>query len=227
MISGFPDGFNSNYLFFKRSPARDLPPRRHDDRRGGRNMTDGIERSGSSESESIRQREAERRERARGRIGHEAELEGLAAASGVRDRGALDALHAVGVRPESLGALGLAPLIEVAWADGAVAPRERDEILAAARADGLCPDACTLLDEWLEAPPDPRLLSAWESYVAVAPAGQREELRDRLRARGLDVARADGGILGIGRISNHESLVLARVERAFYKLRTTASAAPA
>jgi len=195
-----------------------------------RAMIKGVERSTSSETDFIRRQEAERLERARGRRNQEPELEGLAAAAGVGDPAALERLHAVGVRAESVGALALAPLVEVAWADGAVAARERDEIRAAARAEGLSPAASVLLEVWLEAPPDPRLLSAWESYLtasaAATPAERRHELCDRLHARALGVARAAGGVLGVGRVSNRESLVLARVERVFYKLRMAASAAP-
>lgn len=189
-------------------------------------MDHGTERSRSGESEFIRRQEAARLERARGRRAHEAERHALAAASGVREAEALERLLAVGVRPESVDALALAPLVAVAWADGAIAARERDEIRAAARAEDLSPAASVLLDVWLEAPPDPRLLGAWESYLAAksagAPAEGHHALRDRLRARALGVARAAGGILGVGRVSNGESQVLARIERAFYQLREPA-----
>jgi len=191
-------------------------------------MTKDIQRSRSSEIDFICRQEAARRERNQARDRPEAELAALAAASGVHERKALEQLHAVGARAESVAALALAALVEVAWADGAVAAREHDEIRAAARAEGLSPAASTLLDVWLEAPPDPRLLAAWESYLAASSQiERREELRDRLRARALDVARAHGGIFGIGRVSSRESLVLARVERAFYRLQPTVGAAPA
>ena len=160
----------------------------------------------------------------------EAEIGALAAASPLKDAAALAQLHAVGVRAESAGALALAPLVAVAWADGAIAVREREAIREAALAEGLSPAARALLEVWLEAPPDPRLLAAWESdlaaSVAGAPAERHHELRERLRARALAVARAAGGFLGIGRVSNGESLVLARIERAFYQLRTAGTAPP-
>jgi len=99
-------------------------------------VTRDIHRSRRFEIDFIRRQKAARRERIGGRDSHEAELEALAAASGVRDRAALEQLHAVGVRADSVAALALAPLIEAAWADGAVAGRERDETRAAAHAEG-------------------------------------------------------------------------------------------
>ena len=161
---------------------------------------------------------------------HEAGIGAPDAASAQKDASALEQLRAIGVCAESMDALALAPLVAVAWADGAIAVREREAIREAARAEGLSPAARALLEVWLEAPPDPRLLSVWESHLAAsvagAPAERRHELRERLRSRALGVARAAGGFLGIGRVSNGESLVLARIERAFYQLRTAGTAPP-
>ena len=65
---------------------------------------------------------------------------------------------------EKIAALTLAPLVEVAWADGVVTPGERDAVLKAAKALGLGQrsEFCrsTLL-RWLHQPPPTEALEAW------------------------------------------------------------------
>ena len=61
----------------------------------------------------------------------------LAAASHITDDALLDQLVALGINPNTLTALSLVQLVEVAWADGKVEDAEKQAILAAARAAGL------------------------------------------------------------------------------------------
>jgi hypothetical protein len=148
--------------------------------------------------------------------------EALARASGVTRPEVLDRLLALGIHAETITALSLVPLIEVAWADGTLDARERRATLDRARESGILPGstAHALLEAWLERRPDPRLLDAWTQLVR----GIRDELGPaeaaRLQAGLLEQARAvaaaSGGVLGLGRkVSGAEAAMLARLEAAF------------
>jgi len=167
-------------------------------------------------------READLVEQLRLRLREVAAREELSAASGITDEPILDRLAGLGVRAETLAALTLYPLIQVAWADGVMEDREREAILASAAASGLRRDGASfaLLRIWTEDRPPPEMTKAFEDLVA----GLRQELRPeelaRLRRKLLDwaraVAEAAGDLLGNGsRISPEEEAALAALESAF------------
>jgi hypothetical protein len=146
----------------------------------------------------------------------------LAKASGISEPAVLDALLALGIRAETVAALSVVPLVEVAWADGSLDAKERGAVLEGARRSGIAPGSTAygLLEPWLERRPDPKLLSAWTQLV--------RDLRDRLDApeaarlksslldQAHAVATASGGILGLGaKVSDAEAAMLARLESAF------------
>jgi len=152
----------------------------------------------------------------------QATREALAKASGITKPEILDKLVALGIKPETIAALSLVPLVEVAWADGSLDPKERRATLERAREAGLAPGstAHALLEAWLERRPDPRLLDTWTQMVR----GLREQLgadeSARLRTALLEQARAvagaSGGVLGLGaKVSGAEAAMLQRLEAAF------------
>ena len=67
------------------------------------------------------------------------------------DESLLAELQEGGVTPDNLALLHLAPLVEVAWAEGEVAPRERELILAMAERRGVGPGdpVYAQLTDWL------------------------------------------------------------------------------
>lgn len=70
---------------------------------------------------------------------------------------------------ERLAALALAPLVEVAWADGAVTEAERQGVLEAAKAIGVEQHgefARTTLRRWLHERPPTEALEAWRALLA-------------------------------------------------------------
>jgi hypothetical protein len=148
--------------------------------------------------------------------------EALAKAAGVSKREILDRLLAAGLRPETIAALGLVPLVEVAWADGKLDARERSAVLERARTLGLVPGttAHDLLEAWLNRRPDPGLLDAWTQMIRgirdeLGPA-EADRLKDGLLEQARAVASASGGVLGLGsRVSGAEAAMLARLEAAF------------
>lgn len=146
----------------------------------------------------------------------------LSRASGIQDVQVLDRLIELGVRPESVAALALVPIVEVAWADGSLDQKERQAVLDAAEAKGIRRGEIEhqLLESWLDRPPKPELIEAWEHYIAgLVPqlaAEQRQVLQRELLDRARAVAESSGGFLGIGqRVSPAEKAVLERLEQAF------------
>lgn len=148
--------------------------------------------------------------------------EALATASGITDAAVLEQLVAMDVSSETLAALSLVPLVEVAWADGKLDAKERSAILAAAEQSGLSKGSASyrLLEEWLGEQPSPQLLVAWKGYVAALSgtldAQARQALKQDLLGRARAVAEAAGGFLGFGkRVSRAEQAVLTELEQAF------------
>ena len=100
---------------------------------------------------------------------------------------------------EKLAALALAPLVEVAWADGVVTPAERDSVLEASKALGLGQrsEFCrsTLL-RWLHESPPTEALDRWRRLLRpmLAESGSRPALkaRKRLLDEAIKIAKNDG-----------------------------------
>jgi hypothetical protein len=134
----------------------------------------------------------------------------------------LEQLAAVDLSSETLAALSLVPLVEVAWADGRLDAKERSALLAAAERAGLSKDSASyqLLEEWFRERPSPKLLAAWKAYVAALSQTlnirAQDALKQDLLGRARLVAEAAGGFLGLGkRISSAEQAVLTELEQAF------------
>jgi hypothetical protein len=148
--------------------------------------------------------------------------EGISRVSGITQDEVLEKLVALKLNAETLAAFTLFPLIDVAWADGAVDGKEKKAVLDAAAQSGVKAgsDAQTMLEGWLLQPPPPAIRDAWVNYVqtlsATLPAGDRELLKRELLGRARAVAEAAGGILGIGaKISKTEADCLKKLEAAF------------
>jgi hypothetical protein len=151
-----------------------------------------------------------------------AEKEALAAALGVTDDTTIEHLMLLGLRSETLAALSLVPLVEVAWAEGHVDAKERQALMAAAEQEGLSKGGASyqLLEEWLRERPSPQLLQAWKAYIATLSQTMsdqdKEALKRDLLGRARAVAEAAGGFLGLGRrVSSAEQAVLTELEQAF------------
>jgi len=149
--------------------------------------------------------------------------ESLAAASGISDdEDLLDRLAALGIRAQTLAALTLIPLVEVAWADGKMEARERDAILKGAESSGIAPGSPSygLLEIWTQDRPAQDLMDSWKAYigalVAELSADQKWHLEERIVGRARAVAEAAGGFLGLGsKVSADEERVLKELEEAF------------
>jgi len=144
----------------------------------------------------------------------------LSLASGITDRAVLRLLADLEVSSSVVAALALVPLVEVAWADGELAPEERASVLRASEEQGIRPGtrAHGLLASWLEHRPSQELFAAWEAYIEAVLEPLAEEECDRLCrdlvGRAREVARAAGHGGGPGSISTEEERALERVEAA-------------
>ena len=147
--------------------------------------------------------------------------EELARESGISDEAVLDRLVKLGLSPETLAALSLVPLIEVAWANGKLDEKEREAVLSGAAASGVKDGSAAhhLLEGWLLQKPSPALRETWDGYiralVSSLPVTAREALKHDLLDRARAVAEAAGGVLGLGSISKEEAAALERLERIF------------
>jgi hypothetical protein len=141
--------------------------------------------------------------------------------SGIKNEALLDELVGLGLDAGGLAALSLVPLLKVAWADGKVQPREREALLEAAGKAGVAPKspAHDLLVGWLDREPEGRLFQAWKDYVRALRGAVSDDsvlaLRTEVLARAKAVARAAGGILGVGSTLGSEQDVLDELEAAF------------
>lgn len=147
---------------------------------------------------------------------------GITEITGITNDAVLDKLIALKLDRETISALSLFPLIDVAWADGAVDDKERAAVLSAANASGILKgsSAHTLLEGWLKLKPAAALHSAWANYVkAMCEALKPDDkvlLKNELLGKARAVAEASGGILGMGaKISKSEADVLKKLEDAF------------
>jgi hypothetical protein len=145
----------------------------------------------------------------------------LAHVSGILDDKVLTNLVKAGVRAETLAAVTLIPLVEVAWADGSVSDDEREAVLKAASENGVQEGSASqqLLNHWLKDRPDVRIIAAWKEYVGALakamPADSMHALRERLIGRMRSVAEATWGFMGLGRkISKVEQAAIEEFERA-------------
>lgn len=179
------------------------------------------ERRQALEEAFFRKQDEALRTRIRREREHASAREALAAHTPRADAALLDRLVELGIRVESLAALMLVPLVEVAWADGTMDPREREAVLAAAEASGVELDSPShaLLESWTTDRPPAALYESWKAYVGSLcrelSADHRWHLEEQLLGRARSVARAAGGFLGLAKVSKPEEEVLARLEQAF------------
>jgi hypothetical protein len=137
---------------------------------------------------------------------------------GVDDQDVLEALQDLGYTSETIPLLPIVPLVEVAWAEGGVADREREMIFKIAEARGVPPDgvAHEMLSHWLENRPSERFfdnsLRAIRVIFDLLPEEQRLAGRRDLIAYCSQIASAvSSGIFGPGGVTDEERALIARI----------------
>ena len=146
----------------------------------------------------------------------------LARATGIDDVALLARLASLGIRPETLAALTLIPLVETAWADGVMDRAERNAVLAGAATCGIVEGSAShrLLELWTGERPTPELTQLWRDFIAALGSSlsprERASLRTKVIGRARAVAAAAGGFLASGPgISPEEQAVMDELGSAF------------
>ncbi len=140
----------------------------------------------------------------------------LAKACNVRGRALFHHLAELGVTVETLPVLRLTPLLQVAWADGDVRPREERLLRAYALEAGLSEAGLECFETMIDKGPPPGWFESAIELLAVELNAMSEAeaigLRRRIESRAHAVADADGGFFRlIGRISEGEDVVLGQI----------------
>ncbi len=148
--------------------------------------------------------------------------EAIASASHLRDEALLDELVGLGINADTLTALSLVPLVEIAWVDGTMDDSERRTILAVARRVGLTERSTgyRLIEGCLSDKPPSHLRSLWVHYVeslcSTLSDAERETFRLELLQRALRVAEAAGAFTTPGsNVSSEEQALLGEIARVF------------
>ncbi len=151
-----------------------------------------------------------------------AAMEALARVSRISDEAVLARLLELGIGAETLAALTLVPLIEVAWADGRLDPKEREAVLSGAESVGIAAGSAAheMLGTWLKMKPERILHDTWRDFIRALvvnlSADERSALKQQVLGQARSVAEAAGGFLGLGsKVSREEKTVLAALENAF------------
>jgi hypothetical protein len=113
----------------------------------------------------------------------------------------------LGIKVDTAAALCLAPLVQVAWAEGKVSKQEREVVLRLARQRGIDPDspAYAQLEEWLGVRPSndffDTAVEVLKAAFAVLPPAERDERIKSVVHACQEVAEASAGLgrlLGLG-----------------------------
>jgi tellurite resistance protein len=118
------------------------------------------------------------------------------------DRELTEALAGLGLDRKNHRAVGLLPLVEVAWADGKVQRAERELILEIAERYGVAPGDAWL-KRWLEKRPTPTtFLAARTVLLALMARSGKSDVKapdtlDNLLELCVGVAEAAGGLFGL------------------------------
>jgi regulator of sigma D len=147
--------------------------------------------------------------------------EALMQVSGITNDKVLDKLVELDIHPELAASMVIVPLVAVAWADGEVDEKEKSAVMECTDNDIFKKNLIDseLIDSWLSNRPPQNLIDAWMHYVeglcTALDAEELDELRKEIMSHCDKVARASGGLLGIGKISGKEEEVIRQLETAF------------
>ena len=186
-------------------------------------MSDNIlnDRRNSLEEAFFAKHNRELQKRLHEKVQRENAVAELREASTIEDEEVLGELVELGIGADTLAALGLVPLVQVAWADGHMDAGEKEALLRAAAESGIesSSPAYELLAGWLEEAPGAAMMAAWKDYVAAltasCSASSKAALEKETLGRAQAVAEAAGGFVGLGKVSGAEKNVLLELAEAF------------
>ncbi len=182
-------------------------------------MADGNslqERGRSLEEEYFRRKNRELIEKRQLEERSEQARREMGAQVGLDDPEMLRELQKLGFTVDTVGLLPLVPVVQVAWADGSVAPAERESILALARTRGIADasPAHVQLKAWLADRPSPDVFASATRLIRAildAPGETKPITADQLVAYSESIASASGGLFGVRSISAEERAILTSI----------------
>lgn len=137
--------------------------------------------------------------------------------TGIHDPEMLRELEELGFTPDTIALLPLIPVLQVAWAESGVSTVERTAILELARARGIVDGSVAdhQLKTWLDHRPSGetfhkamRLIAA---MVEHPEQGHADITADDLLEYCEEIARASGGLFGIGSVSAEEQAAMQQI----------------
>jgi hypothetical protein len=180
------------------------------------------DREQAFEEEYFRKQDAKLIEKMRQRAQLSEVAQALAEKLEVDDPALLQRVVDLGLTRDTGAALLLAPLVQVAWAEGKVTPSERETVLELAALRGIEPGspAHEQLRSWLqERPPDALFEAAMEAInlalAVLTPAEREERIRTYIDACNRVAAASGNGLaklLGM-RVSGDEAAALNAISR--------------
>jgi hypothetical protein len=176
------------------------------------------EREHGDEAQYFRRLDEKLLEKMRERAALDEVAQALADKLRVDNRELLNRVLDLGLTRDTGTAILLAPLVQVAWAEGSVSRREREVIFEIAASRGILAgsSAQAQLEAWLERRPSDALfetaLEVMKAGLGVLPVGEREERVREIVDGCKRVAEATGGglarLLGMHNIVGEEAAVL-------------------
>jgi tellurite resistance protein len=194
-------------------------------------MSDAFkDRERGLEEDYFRRKEQELIEKMRQKQAAESERQQLAEATGIADEAILNDLQELGFTRSTISLLHLVPLAQVAWADGSVSSREREQMMEIARMRGIAEgsDADKQLARLLDKQPSEEFFSQSLRVIRAVmhslPTDQQENARRDLVAFSICIASASGGILGLGdKVSDEERAMITQIARSLEESRSQAA----
>lgn len=170
------------------------------------------------EADYFHKKDAQLVEKLKAVFNRDLDREELRKTTGISNNEVLDRLAAVNAKGELLLVFRLYPLVEIAWADGKIDPKEAKAVIDAAVKFGIPPTSAALktLEEWLDRGPTPDGRAAWFAFAGELRKSLNEvelkTFKHDLLEGAKAVAKASGGFLGIGfDVSPAEKKVLDKV----------------
>jgi hypothetical protein len=145
-------------------------------------------------------------------------IQELGAVTGIEDEDILRTLQQLNFDEQTVVLLGIVPLVQVAWSDGSVNDREREEIFRIAQLAQVVPEdpSWCRLSDWLKNCPSEELfqltLEALRASFRAASPGTREQRMNELVSNCTVVASASGGLWRLwSKISDAEQLAIRHI----------------
>jgi hypothetical protein len=176
------------------------------------------ERGRSLEEDHYRRRDRELIEKLKQSVAAKEARQELGKVTGLADD-LLQELHDLGFTPQTVPLLPLVPVLQMAWAEGGITPKERELVVQLARSRGIAEGSAAdrQLNEWMIKRPDAAVFArAGRLIGAMLAAGTTDAATlsaDDLVKHCEAIAGASGGVFGIGSISAEERKLLAAIAK--------------